>query len=70
MRMYLLIALVWLLLAVLAFLYPVGWTILDTGWSIAWVLLFLVVWNVIRWWLTLPASSGPGPAGNDEKVTR
>jgi protein-S-isoprenylcysteine O-methyltransferase Ste14 len=76
MRTYLFLVVFWSLLAVGAFFYPhwhpeARWTILDTDWSIGWVLLAFAAYNLLRWWTTLPARSvdqsreSAGPARKD-----
>ena len=51
---HLFIALFWLAVGLILFFWPglPRWQILDTGWSIGWVAIFLAGYNFLRWWLT------------------
>jgi hypothetical protein len=56
MRTYLFLTIFWLVMAGLAFGYPLynpgtrKYTILDTDWSIGWLLLAFAAWNLFRCW--------------------
>jgi hypothetical protein len=58
MRPYFILALVWLLAALYFFSRPLyqpdeaRYTILDSDWSIGWILLLMACWNGVRWFLT------------------
>ncbi len=61
MRTYLMLSCFWLAFAAVCFAQPFvypemqPYTILDTGWSIGWVMLAFAAFNALRWWMTWPA---------------
>jgi hypothetical protein len=68
MRSYLVQAVLWLVFAIVLFATPNA-TIRDSNVSLGWLVLVFVVWNLVRWRLTLPARRGPTPPQDGNKGT-
>jgi hypothetical protein len=72
MRIYLVLAFFWLIVALFVLLYPrpgipeVEYTILGTNLSAGWLLLIFVAWNLVRWRLTLPVRREPVDSLKDQ----
>jgi hypothetical protein len=66
MRIYLVLAAFWLAAGALVFAYPAyyptaqRYTILDSNFSVGWLLLVFAAWNAVRWWTTRPMRRAPG----------
>jgi hypothetical protein len=68
MRSYLVQAVLWLVFAIVLFAMPNA-TIRDSNVSLGWLVLVFVVWNLVRWRLTLPARRQPTPPQDGSKGT-
>jgi hypothetical protein len=72
MRIYLVLAFFWLIVALFVLFYPrphrpeVEYNLLGTDISPGWLLLIFVAWNLVRWRLTLPARHEPVDSLKDE----
>jgi hypothetical protein len=79
--LYLLMALIWLSLAMVAFTAPGNWSIPRTDMSVGWLALLFFAYNVIRWsvrrtgiisrssLLSRPASSAEQKTGSGADVS-
>ncbi|HYV39378.1 MAG TPA: hypothetical protein VE988_27060 [Gemmataceae bacterium] len=59
MRIYFFLAGFWFLAAAIVFAYPAGrqYTILNSDWSIGWLLLLFGTWQLLRGWMTRRAAN-------------